>query len=271
VRRYLVYCQGMKLKQPEAQFRHWAEHLAIVRGDIVVHQATAGLFRPAYLIVRDRVLCQVRGTAAALARLRLCACPPGGVLCGRRRAAAPPRSSADGRPPAGPLLPLPRPQPPSPGASRVRPRACLPLPLAAPSPWTPTRPPPSSPLDPRRPQVLLVVRGTTSMKDLFTSLSGAVKPHHMLRHNAVVLGYSHLGMLAAARWILKQARPALPPPSLARPLSGRPQPTAGAGSRSSALASCQSSCPPRPLTLLGNCCSLLTICIVSPRHPPPPS
>jgi hypothetical protein len=53
-------------------------------------------------------------------------------------------------------------------------------------------------------QVLLVVRGTTSMKDLFTSLSGAVKPHHMLRQNAVVLGYSHLGMLAAARWILKQ-------------------------------------------------------------------
>lgn len=55
-------------------------------------------------------------------------------------------------------------------------------------------------------QVILCVRGTTSMKDLFTSLSGAVKPHHMVRNNRVVLGYSHLGMLAAARWLLKQVR-----------------------------------------------------------------
>jgi hypothetical protein len=163
VRRYLVYCQGMKLKQQEAQFRHWAEHLGIVRGDVIVHQVTAGLFRPAYLIVRDRQLRQVgeagQGRLAAAGLLQR-GCSP----------AAPAGAAASASRGCGTRLRS--------GAPR-----CLRLPL----------------------QVLLVVRGTTSMKDLFTSLSGAVKPHHMLRQNAVVLGYSHLGMLAAARWILKQA------------------------------------------------------------------
>lgn len=59
VRRHLIYCQGMKLKQAELQFKHWQQHLVIERSDIVVQQATAGLFRPAHLIVRDRTLRQV--------------------------------------------------------------------------------------------------------------------------------------------------------------------------------------------------------------------
>jgi hypothetical protein len=59
VRRHLIYCQGMKLKQAELQFKHWQQHLSIERSDIVVQQATAGLFRPAHLIVRDRTLRQV--------------------------------------------------------------------------------------------------------------------------------------------------------------------------------------------------------------------
>lgn len=100
--------------------------------------------------------------------------------------------------------------------------------------------------------VVLAIRGTTSFKDLFTSLAGkhraglthcvytshafhasqcsasgvgfylgtttvyarhsvwlclsaaATKPHHVVAPDGVVLGYSHLGMLAAARWLIKQ-------------------------------------------------------------------
>jgi hypothetical protein len=48
--------------------------------------------------------------------------------------------------------------------------------------------------------VVLAVRGTHSFKDAFTSLTGAARPHHVVDHNGVVLGYSHFGMLAAARW-----------------------------------------------------------------------
>ncbi|KAL3134993.1 hypothetical protein ABBQ32_007945 [Trebouxia sp. C0010 RCD-2024] len=40
---------------------------------------------------------------------------------------------------------------------------------------------------------------------MFTSLTGTSKPHHMVDpESGVVLGYSHFGMLAAARWLLQQ-------------------------------------------------------------------
>ena len=40
---------------------------------------------------------------------------------------------------------------------------------------------------------------------MFTSLTGASKPHHMVDPDSgVVLGYSHFGMLAAARWLQQQ-------------------------------------------------------------------
>ena len=43
------------------------------------------------------------------------------------------------------------------------------------------------------------------MQDMFTSLTGASKPHHMVDPDSgVVLGYSHFGMLAAARWLQQQ-------------------------------------------------------------------
>ena len=42
-------------------------------------------------------------------------------------------------------------------------------------------------------------------QDMFTSLTGTSKPHHMVDpESGVVLGYSHFGMLAAARWLLQQ-------------------------------------------------------------------
>lgn len=43
-----------------------------------------------------------------------------------------------------------------------------------------------------------------AMQDIFTSLTGASKPHHMVDGAGVVLGYSHFGMLAAARWNITQ-------------------------------------------------------------------
>ena len=49
--------------------------------------------------------------------------------------------------------------------------------------------------------IVLMVRGTHSVKDAFTSLTGASKPHHVVDSNGVTLGYSHFGMLAAARWL----------------------------------------------------------------------
>ena len=33
------------------------------------------------------------------------------------------------------------------------------------------------------------------------------KPHHKVQASGVVLGYSHMGMLAAARWLMKQVAP----------------------------------------------------------------
>lgn len=51
--------------------------------------------------------------------------------------------------------------------------------------------------------LVLAVRGTHTVKDIFTSLSGAGKPHHMVDSCGVVLGHSHFGMLAAARWLFK--------------------------------------------------------------------
>jgi hypothetical protein len=62
-------------------------------------------------------------------------------------------------------------------------------------------------VDPSCQEVLLVVRGTNSRADLFTSLTGVVKPHHIVCDKAgAVLGYSHLGMLAAARWLMQQTK-----------------------------------------------------------------
>ncbi|KAK9825386.1 hypothetical protein WJX81_007825 [Elliptochloris bilobata] len=52
--------------------------------------------------------------------------------------------------------------------------------------------------------IVLAIRGTHSVKDMFTSLTGASKPHHVVDEDGVVLGYSHFGMLAAARWILQE-------------------------------------------------------------------
>eukprot|EP00890_Picochlorum_soloecismus_P002970 jgi/Picsp_1/3674/NSC_06511-R1_lipase class 3 family protein len=49
--------------------------------------------------------------------------------------------------------------------------------------------------------IVLAIRGTHSFKDAFTSLTGASKPHHVVDSNGVTLGYSHFGMLAAARWM----------------------------------------------------------------------
>ena len=56
--------------------------------------------------------------------------------------------------------------------------------------------------------VLLLIRGTHSIKDTLTAATGAVVPfHHSVLHDGgisnLVLGYAHCGMVAAARWIAK--------------------------------------------------------------------
>eukprot|EP00210_Caulerpa_lentillifera_P007141 g6831.t1 len=53
---------------------------------------------------------------------------------------------------------------------------------------------------------VLAIRGTHTTRDIFTSLSGAAKPHHTVCNSEVILGYSHFGMLAGARWILKHCQ-----------------------------------------------------------------
>lgn len=44
------------------------------------------------------------------------------------------------------------------------------------------------------------------LQDMFTSLTGASRPHHVVDGAGVVLGYSHFGMLAGARWLLHEAQ-----------------------------------------------------------------
>ncbi|KAG8388425.1 hypothetical protein BUALT_Bualt02G0124600 [Buddleja alternifolia] len=61
---------------------------------------------------------------------------------------------------------------------------------------------------------LLLIRGTHSVKDTLTAVTGAVVPfHHTVVYeggvNNLVLGYAHGGMVAAARWIAKLATPCL--------------------------------------------------------------
>ncbi|KAI0499303.1 hypothetical protein KFK09_020206 [Dendrobium nobile] len=62
--------------------------------------------------------------------------------------------------------------------------------------------------------ILLLIRGTHSIRDTLTAATGAIVPfHHTLVHKGgvsdVVLGYAHCGMVAAARWIAKIAKPCL--------------------------------------------------------------
>lgn len=61
---------------------------------------------------------------------------------------------------------------------------------------------------------LLLIRGTHSIKDTLTAVTGAVVPfHHAVVHEGgvsdLVLGYAHCGMVAAARWIAKLAMPCI--------------------------------------------------------------
>ncbi|XP_050381404.1 uncharacterized protein LOC126798467 [Argentina anserina] len=61
---------------------------------------------------------------------------------------------------------------------------------------------------------LLLIRGTHSIKDTLTAATGAVVPfHHSVVNEGgvsdLVLGYAHCGMVAAATWIAKLAKPCL--------------------------------------------------------------
>lgn len=144
--------------------------------DILRHSPTAGLLRPAYVIVRDRltreiILC-VRGThsrpdmftsltggCAGRCTLALLAC----ARCLRTLVAACCTCytlGADAVTELMLLLPLDR---------------CC---------W--------------RRRLLLQRRPAPP--------PGTVKPHHVVTADGVTLGYSHLGMLAAARWLLSRTR-----------------------------------------------------------------
>jgi len=59
-------------------------------------------------------------------------------------------------------------------------------------------------------RIVLVVRGTHSLRDVLTNLSSAERPHHLLGEDgAVVTGYAHHGMLVAARWLTRTLGPSL--------------------------------------------------------------
>lgn len=69
-------------------------------------------------------------------------------------------------------------------------------------------------LDHKAKCLLLLIRGTHSIKDTLTAVTGAVVPfHHTVVHEGgvsnLVLGYAHCGMVAAARWIAKLATPCI--------------------------------------------------------------
>lgn len=52
--------------------------------------------------------------------------------------------------------------------------------------------------------LVLLIRGTQTIKDMFTSMASASKPHHVVNADGVTLGHTHFGMLAAARYIKAQ-------------------------------------------------------------------
>lgn len=55
-------------------------------------------------------------------------------------------------------------------------------------------------------RLYVLIRGTTSIRDLFTTLTVKCKPHHVVGPGGnLVLGWAHFGMLASARWIHSQA------------------------------------------------------------------
>uniref|UniRef100_A0ACD5ZCI6 Uncharacterized protein n=1 Tax=Avena sativa TaxID=4498 RepID=A0ACD5ZCI6_AVESA len=69
-------------------------------------------------------------------------------------------------------------------------------------------------IDRDRQCILLLIRGTHSIRDTLTAATGAVVPFHhtVVQEGGVsdlVLGYAHFGMVAAARWIAKLAAPCL--------------------------------------------------------------
>ncbi|KAH7307334.1 hypothetical protein KP509_22G054800 [Ceratopteris richardii] len=69
-------------------------------------------------------------------------------------------------------------------------------------------------LDEKLQSILLLIRGTHSVKDTLTAVTGAVVPfHHTVLDEGgvsnIVLGYAHCGMVAAARWIAQLATPVL--------------------------------------------------------------
>ncbi|TVU28903.1 hypothetical protein EJB05_20441 [Eragrostis curvula] len=69
-------------------------------------------------------------------------------------------------------------------------------------------------IDRERQCILLLIRGTHSIRDTLTAATGAVVPfHHTIVQEGgvsdLVLGYAHFGMVAAARWIAKLAAPCL--------------------------------------------------------------
>uniref|UniRef100_A0A1D1YY70 Sn1-specific diacylglycerol lipase alpha n=1 Tax=Anthurium amnicola TaxID=1678845 RepID=A0A1D1YY70_9ARAE len=62
--------------------------------------------------------------------------------------------------------------------------------------------------------IILLIRGTHSIRDTLTAATGAIVPfHHTVVNEGgvsdLVLGYAHCGMVAAARWIAKLAMPCL--------------------------------------------------------------
>ncbi|KAH7435234.1 hypothetical protein KP509_06G055400 [Ceratopteris richardii] len=69
-------------------------------------------------------------------------------------------------------------------------------------------------VDEKLQSILLLIRGTHSVKDTLTAVTGAVVPfHHTVLDEGgvsnIVLGYAHCGMVAAARWIAQLATPVL--------------------------------------------------------------
>ena len=69
-------------------------------------------------------------------------------------------------------------------------------------------------IDRDKQSILLLIRGTHSIRDTLTAATGAVVPfHHTIVQKGgvsdLVLGYAHFGMVAAARWIAKLAAPCL--------------------------------------------------------------
>jgi hypothetical protein len=236
LRRLMVFCQGLRHHGAEAQQRHWARLL----GTGAAPAGARGLATSAEAGRAAAAACPAPVPLRRFAGLAPSALPSGPPAPSRRPAQPPPARASAG---PSPLTPPRPPSPPaesdvlyhSPTAGVLRPAFAIlldrksrslilairgthsrqdmftsliggggeraPRPRSKHTPDCSARPVATRTHRNRRP-----CPQSTHPHPHPPARAGAVKAHHIIAPEGAVLGWAHLGMLAAARWVLSQTK-----------------------------------------------------------------